>query len=90
MVSKSSLFQLGSLSGFRFALPLRFAYDTMGDSDAAMKRRLAVMEAALGEVQAALAEAQGEIAALQGRSDGALAGRGAAPDNAIGRLESCC
>ena len=45
----------------------------MGDSDAAMKRRLAVMEAALGEVQAALAEAQGEIAALQGRSDGALA-----------------
>ena len=63
MVSKSPLFQLGSLSGFRFALPLRFAYDTMGDSDAAMKRRLATMEAALGEVQAALAEAQGEIAA---------------------------
>ena len=77
MVSKSLSFQLGSLSGFRFALPLRIPL-TMGDSDAALKRRLAAMEEALGEVQAALAEAQGEIAELQGRNDGALAAMAAA------------
>ena len=58
----------------------------MGDSDAAMKRRLATMEAALSEVQAALAEAQGEIAELQGRNDGTLSAMAAA----VLFLHPCC
>eukprot|EP00937_MAST-01D_sp_MAST-1D-sp2_P006206 g6206.t1 len=45
----------------------------MGDSDAALKRRVAAMEAALGGLSAELAAAQDRIAALEGGSDSALA-----------------
>eukprot|EP00937_MAST-01D_sp_MAST-1D-sp2_P001108 g1108.t1 len=50
----------------------------MGDSDAALKRRVAAMEAAPGALAAELATAQGRITALEGGSDSALAAMAAA------------
>eukprot|EP00937_MAST-01D_sp_MAST-1D-sp2_P004082 g4082.t1 len=50
----------------------------MGDSDAALKRRVAAMEAALGALAAELATAQGRTTALEGGSDSALAAMAAA------------
>ena len=55
-------------------LPLR----AMADSDAALKRRVAVMETALDEVRAELAAVRGEIAMMRDSNDSALAAMAAA------------
>ena len=55
-----------------------YASSAMGDSDAALKRRVAAIETALGSLSAELAAAKDRITALEGGGDSALTAMAAA------------